>query len=271
MKKSLCLGTFLAITSTGCTGLYNTDAGATTGGVFGGITRARRRALTGRPLAGAAPCGAGALAGGAIGNSVDRSQGRQDQAAVTQAQKNMLTVNDVVQLTQSGTQKQIIINQINATNSVFSRRCRDLTYLQQQGVSPRVIATMQSRYASAYVPVAQPAAGGHGCRAAASAAGGIWRRGGWAVSAPEKSEEAKPPSGCQDACLWDKIHRHASSRALGGLLTFRLLMPASPLWKPRASRKSGCRLALGLRRGLAGIRFLKSNSLFTPGGQTRPR
>ena len=81
MKKSLCLSTILALTSTGCTGLYNTDAGAATGGVLGGITGLGVGALTGRPLAGAAiGAGAGALAGGAIGNSVDRSQARQAQA-----------------------------------------------------------------------------------------------------------------------------------------------------------------------------------------------
>jgi len=120
----------------GCT---HTQAGAGTGALIGGIAGA---ALAGRGkgLQGAAiGAGAGALVGTAIGASEEQAARREAEAYAARA----LSIQDVIDLTASGTPPNIIINQIRTTGSVYTLTAHDLKVLQQSGVAPSVIQEMQ--------------------------------------------------------------------------------------------------------------------------------
>lgn len=132
MVSAACAG----LMQVGCT---HTQAGAGTGALIGGIAGA---ALAGRGkgLQGAAiGAGAGALVGTAIGASEERAARREAEAYAARA----LSIQDVIDLTASGTPPNIIINQIRTTGSVYTLTAHDLKVLQQSGVAPSVIQEMQ--------------------------------------------------------------------------------------------------------------------------------
>ena len=60
------------------------------------------------------------------------------------------TVNDVIAMTHAGVDENLIVNHVTGNGLVRPLQSNDVIYLQQNGVSPRVIATMQA----ARVPVA---------------------------------------------------------------------------------------------------------------------
>jgi hypothetical protein len=137
--RSLVLALGAAASALPGLGCSNTGVGAGVGAVGGALVGS---ALAGRgkgaqgALIGA---GVGALAGGALGAAEDKSQ---RQAAAAQ-QARMLTVNDVIALTGSGTPANTIIDQIRTTGSVYTLTAHDLRTLQDSGVSPAVITEMQ--------------------------------------------------------------------------------------------------------------------------------
>jgi hypothetical protein len=140
-RKTLWTGVLLL--TCGCTGLENTDRGAATGGVLGGILGLGVGALTHHPLAGAAiGAGAGALAGGAIGNAEDHAEAR---AAARTAAARQLSLEDIARMSQQHISDPIIINEIRTTNSLYSLNADHILWLKQMGVSDYVIAEMQSR------------------------------------------------------------------------------------------------------------------------------
>ncbi|NBO93355.1 MAG: hypothetical protein EBV06_13745 [Planctomycetia bacterium] len=65
----------------------------------------------------------------------------------------MLSVNEVISLTQSGTSPDVIINQIRTTNSVYTLTAHDLMTLQNSGVSAAVIREMQDSGRRRAMPV----------------------------------------------------------------------------------------------------------------------
>ncbi len=128
------------------------------GGLAGGLTGGAIGALAGAPegkalegaLIGAA---AGGVIGGALGNSVDH-QVAQDRAFYNgvqqQALANAVSINQVVSMSQSGLDDQLIVNQINSNGVARRLTADDLVALKSSGVSNNVISAMQT---------ARPAAG----------------------------------------------------------------------------------------------------------------
>ena len=144
MKRYLVLGLMLTA-SVGCSGMNNTQTGAVEGGVVGGVLGTLVGAAFHNPLAGAAiGAGGGALLGAASGAQQDK---RDDQvkAAVAQQQAQMMTLTDVVTMTQQRIPDQTIINQITTTYSNFNLTADQIIFLKQQGVSDVVITVMQQQ------------------------------------------------------------------------------------------------------------------------------
>jgi len=146
-RKTLFTGVLLL--TCGCTGMENTDRGAATGGIIGGILGLGVGAVTHHPLAGAAiGAGAGALAGGAVGHAEDRAEAKAASAAA--AAHPPLTLEDVARMSQQHISDGLIINEIRATNSFYSLQPDHVIWLKQMGVSDVVIAEMQSRVPQVY-------------------------------------------------------------------------------------------------------------------------
>jgi hypothetical protein len=137
--------------------MNNTESGALGGGVIGAGAGALIGAATGHAAAGAAiGAGAGAVTGGLIGNSQDRAEAKQKEAAVAWAAQNPpLTLPDIVQMTQQHISDEIIIRQIEVTRSYYNLHPEDIGYLKSQGVSDQVIFVMQSRRAGGDATVVQ--------------------------------------------------------------------------------------------------------------------
>lgn len=70
-----------------------------------------------------------------------------------------VTPGDVIQMTRAGVNEELILNNIRAHGMAVALQPQDLIVLQQQGISPRVIATMQACPPQAPQPVVveQPA------------------------------------------------------------------------------------------------------------------
>jgi hypothetical protein len=139
----------LAVVSlAGCASDPHTGEGAVLGGLLGAGTGALVGAATGHAAAGAAiGAGAGALAGAAIGHSQDDID-KQNRAIIAQQlgrQMNpgAVTPPDVIAMSQAGVNEELILNQIRVHGAV-PLQSQDLVALQQQGVSARVVATMQA-------------------------------------------------------------------------------------------------------------------------------
>ncbi len=150
---SLLMAGGLAVLLTGCQNpdgtQNNTGSGALIGGIMGAITGS---AIGGRShggpdaLIGAA---AGALAGGIIGNSMDqeqnarlRAQAPQTYARVDQGQP--LSLADVKSLAKAGISKDVMINQIKNSHTVFHLSSADIIDLRDSGVPDAVINYMIS-------------------------------------------------------------------------------------------------------------------------------
>ena len=160
LKKKWILGSLL-VAMCGCQGASNTTAGAVGGGLVGGALGTAVGLATGRPLAGAAiGTAAGAGIGGLAGHAEDRAEARADARAHAIAAANArpaLSLQDVVSLTYQHTPPDIIIRQIETTNSYYNLTAQDLTYLRQNGVPDMVVAVMQSRRPPPVVQAVRPA------------------------------------------------------------------------------------------------------------------
>jgi hypothetical protein len=146
--KNLWLVGLLALSTTGCNGMNNTQADALGGGILGAglgaLIGGPRHALAGAAIGGAMGAGSGAL----VGNAEDqRDKRRQDYAiaaANAQAARQM-SLNDVVQMSQQKVPDQIIVNQMNTSGSWFDLKTDDILNLRQQGVSDYIVSQMQVR------------------------------------------------------------------------------------------------------------------------------
>src|SRR5262245_17096253 len=160
-KRNWIIGSLLLATCAGCQGTSNTSAGAVGGGVVGGALGTAVGLATGRPLAGAAIGAAtGAGIGGLAGHAEDRAEARaaaRDQAIATANARPPLSLQDVVVLTQQQMPPQVIIDQMQTTNSFYNLTAQDLIYLRQNGVSDAVIQVMQTRRPPPVVQAVRPA------------------------------------------------------------------------------------------------------------------
>jgi hypothetical protein len=134
----------LLLAGCGCAGMSNTEAGMGTGALLGGAAGA---VLARNPVAGLLVGGlAGAAVGGVAGSAADHAEAvhRHEEIVAAQARR-MLTLNDVVALSQQGVNDAIIIQQIRETGSVYSLTANDILWLKSQRVSDAVVQEMQMR------------------------------------------------------------------------------------------------------------------------------
>ena len=141
------LGTIvLVITSTGCK-TYE-GQGAAMGGLGGAGIGALVGSATGHAGAGAAiGAVAGALGGAAIGSGMDDIEAKnRAQIAATMNRPipaSAVSVVDVVNMTHAGVAEELIVSHVRSHGTNVMLQSQDLIYLQQQGVSPRVVQAMQ--------------------------------------------------------------------------------------------------------------------------------
>lgn len=148
----------------GCASPYHSDQGA----LFGGLLGAGTGAVVGHALgntAGGALVGAGvgALSGAAIGSGMDEMEARNraliEQRLGHQIAPGAVTPADVVNLTRAGVSEDLIINHLRYRGLAAPLQTNEVIYLQQQGVSGQVIATMQATQVATVQPQAvQPVA-----------------------------------------------------------------------------------------------------------------
>ncbi len=110
--------------------------GATAGAIVGGILGYQ----SGHPMQGAAIGGAvGAGTGAIVGSQINKPTTNLQAQASAQ-----LTMQQIVDWTKQGVSSDEIISKIKAANPKYSLTADDIGYLKKQGVSQRVIETMQS-------------------------------------------------------------------------------------------------------------------------------
>ncbi len=142
----LCVG--LIVLSAGCESNKTRVAeGSVIGGVLGAAAGAGIGSLSGNAGAGAGIGAAvGALGGGIIGAQIDKPDQKKQTAVEGTANPDQMSIQQVAEMSKKGTQDDVIIDKIRATNSKFRLSANDLNYLRQEGVSQRVIDVMQGSY-----------------------------------------------------------------------------------------------------------------------------
>ncbi len=132
--------------------------------MIGGLTGAGAGALIGDSVGNAGAgtaigAGIGALTGAAIGSEMDDMEARNRamiaQQLGRQVAANAVSMDDVVAMTRSGVDDELVVNHIQIHGTTAPLKATDLIVLQQQGVSTRVIKAMQTPPARPAV-VAQP-------------------------------------------------------------------------------------------------------------------
>jgi hypothetical protein len=127
----------------------HTGEGALFGGLLGAGTGAVIGQATGNPLAGAAiGAGVGTLAGAAIGSEMDEAE-KRNRALIAQQMGRQLragavTIDDVVAMTKANVNEDLIITQIRKHGMAKTVQSSEIIYLQQQGVSNKVMAAVQA-------------------------------------------------------------------------------------------------------------------------------
>jgi len=162
----LMLGLAVAVSAVGCRSPYHADRGALGGGLIGAGAGAIIGDRLGSAGAGTAiGAGLGALTGAAIGSELDDIEARNqanlaaiEQQLGRQVAAGAVTINDVISMTRAGVDDELIVNHVRARGTASPLETSDLIHLQQQGVSKRVIAAMQSPPPRPPVVVRQPAA-----------------------------------------------------------------------------------------------------------------
>jgi hypothetical protein len=168
MKRNPLTGLLLLpLLGLGCSTMNNTEKGALVGGGLGAGVGALAGSTVHAPGAGALIGGAvGALAGGVAGSDVDRAEARERaavqqaaaaQAAAAQPQAPSPSLQDIMSMNQSGTHEQVIINAIRVSPGPYILSAQQIVWLQEQGISARIISEMQSHGPAAAPVVYQQA------------------------------------------------------------------------------------------------------------------
>jgi outer membrane lipoprotein SlyB len=159
--KTVVCGLLLA--ACGCDSMNNTEKGMVGGGLIGtGFGAVIGSLFHHAGLGAAAGAIAGTAAGGLAGSAQDHREDRQkaqalETARVIASQQPNVTVQDVVKMTLEHQPTDIIMRQIETTNSTYNLTVEDISYMTQYGVSSQVIGFMQGRRRIAVAPVVQPA------------------------------------------------------------------------------------------------------------------
>jgi len=142
------LSLLVALSTVGCQSPHRADQGALFGGLLGAGTGAIIGDASGNAGAGAAiGAGLGAITGAVVGSELDEIEA-QNRAMIAQqlgreVPAGAVTIDDVVIMTNSGVDDQLIVNHIQSHGVAAPLQTGDLISLQQQGVSTRVISAMQ--------------------------------------------------------------------------------------------------------------------------------
>jgi hypothetical protein len=152
--------TFLV--SVGCNSPYRSDRGAVAGGLGGAGVGALVGNATGHPVVGAlVGAGVGAASGAAIGGAFDQSEA--NNRALIEArlghpvQPAAVTVNDVIGMSRATVPDSVIITHIQTHGVAAPVQPADLVMMQQNGVSPQVMQTLQAPIAVARPVMVGPA------------------------------------------------------------------------------------------------------------------
>jgi hypothetical protein len=105
-------------------------------------------AAAGDPLAGAAiGAVAGTMTGAVVGGAIDDVEARNRAEIAARlgrpAPAGAVTVPDVISMTQAGVNEQVIATHVRSHGLVRPLTTNDIIYLQQNGVTPLVVQTMQ--------------------------------------------------------------------------------------------------------------------------------
>jgi len=148
-QQGLLIGMILTtMLGSGCHSPYHADRGA----LFGGLTGAGLGAIVGKslgnPLAGAAiGAGVGTMTGAAVGSSMDEMDARNRAEIEARLGRRVsagaVSVQDVVLMTQSGVDREVIVNHVNIHGCAQPLQTNDLIQLQSNGVDSQVIQAMQ--------------------------------------------------------------------------------------------------------------------------------
>lgn len=151
MHSSLVIGpcALVVVLSAGCASPYRADQGALIGGLGGAGVGALVGSAVHHPLAGAAVGGlVGTLGGAAVGGSLDEIEARNRAEIEARLGRPIpvgaATVPDVIAMTHAGVSEEVIVTHVRNRGVAQILTAQDLIYLQQQGVTPRVIQAMQS-------------------------------------------------------------------------------------------------------------------------------
>ncbi len=152
----LCL--LFVVTISGCESNKTRVAeGAVIGGLVGGAAGGIIGHQSGHAGVGAGiGIAAGALTGALIGSQINKPQTQQQPQATNQSVQNtqvqqpavqggQLSIDQIVQLHKQGISDDEIIAKIHSTNSKFALSTEGVNYLKQQGLSQKVIDSMQSK------------------------------------------------------------------------------------------------------------------------------
>jgi hypothetical protein len=140
----------ILVSATGCeTPPSHTESDAVCGGLFGGLMGAIIGHAAHNTAAGAViGAGAGALAGAAVGSAQDQADARNRALIESQLGRQVavgaVTVPEVINMVQARVNDDLIINHIRCHGMAAPPTSADLIVLQQNGVSPRVVQTMQT-------------------------------------------------------------------------------------------------------------------------------
>ncbi|MGR3973821.1 MAG: glycine zipper domain-containing protein [Candidatus Rhabdochlamydia sp.] len=142
MKKTVTYLTLSFICLSGCQ--TNTQTGALAGASIGAIGGALISGSAGGALIGA---GIGSASGALIGHGLDEADQKallsQSPSTLDKIQrKDQLSINDIKEMTKARLSDEVIIAQIEATQTVFILSSADLLSLNQAGVSQKVIHAM---------------------------------------------------------------------------------------------------------------------------------
>jgi len=148
-RLALVLGLAIVLSVVGCQSPYHADRGA----LFGGLTGAGAGAIIGDAVGNAGAgtaigAGLGALTGAAIGQEMDDIEAKNramiEQQLGRRIAAGSVTKDDVIAMTNAGVDDELIVNHVQAHGAAGPLSAADLIFLQQQGVSTRVIKAMQA-------------------------------------------------------------------------------------------------------------------------------
>jgi len=150
-QKQLLLASLVisSLITAGCQSPHRADRGALVGGLTGAGIGALVGDAVGKPVAGAAlGAGVGAITGAAVGQSIDdieaRNRAEIEARLGRPVSASPVGIRDVISMAQAGVDDEIIVNHIKSHGVNRSLQTEDLILLKSNGVSPRVITTMQT-------------------------------------------------------------------------------------------------------------------------------